>query len=163
MVLPETETHERRNRERCGDERERPVERGQHRDQPPAALSLRTGDAGLRAFFDAQSSLDDPDLRRLMDATEVGTTDAVMSLFPEQWAARVVVETEAETHERLIETASGEPEDPLGWAGVAEKYDELVGVADVPTEAADELEHTVHELETRSVADLAAAFESLAE
>lgn len=128
-----------------------------------AALSLWTGDAGLRAFLDVQSELSDPSLRRLMDATEVVTTDAVSSFFPEQWAARVVVETEAGTYERLVKTASGEPEDPLGWAGVAEKYDELVGVAGVPTDAADELERTVHELETRSVADLAAAFESLAE
>ncbi len=128
-----------------------------------AALSLREGDAGLRAFLDAQSDLDDPDLRRLMDATDVVTTDAVSSLFPEQWAARVVVETDDETLERLVETASGEPEDPLGWEGVSEKYDELAAVAGVPADAADELETVVRDVENRSVEELAAAFEAVGE
>ena len=128
-----------------------------------AALSLQEGDAGLRAFLDAQSNLDNPDLRRLMDATEVVTTDAVASLFPEQWAARVVVETDEGTHERLVETASGEPEDPLGWEGIGEKYDELAGVAGVPTDAADRLEEAVHDIENRSVSELAAAFEAVGE
>lgn len=85
---------------------------------------VREGDAGLRAFLDAQSELDDPQLRTLMV-----TTDAVSSLFPEQWAARVVVEADDEALDRLVETASDEPGVPLGWKGAGEKYDELTTVA----------------------------------
>ncbi|MFB6304268.1 MAG: MmgE/PrpD family protein [Haloferacaceae archaeon] len=112
-----------------------------------AALSLTFGEAGLSAFVDAQDGLDDPDLRRLMDATEVVTTDAVAELFPEQWAARVVVETTGGTHERFVESASGEPEKPLGWDGVEAKFDELAAAADVPDAAADRLATTVRNLD----------------
>jgi 2-methylcitrate dehydratase PrpD len=104
-----------------------------------AALALERGEAGLAAFRAAQDGLDDPDRRRLMDATEVVTTDAVAERFPEQWAARVVVEAGDDRHERLVETARGEPERPLGWTGVTEKFAELAAAAGVSTADADRI------------------------
>ena len=122
-----------------------------------AALALSTGEAGLPAFLDAQSRLDDPDLRRLMDATEVVSTEAVQSVFPEQWAARVVVEADGESHERFVETALGEPEKPLGWDGVTEKFEALARSSGVDDGTARELRDVVREFEDRSVSDLTAA------
>jgi 2-methylcitrate dehydratase PrpD len=124
-----------------------------------AAIALSTDDAGLAAFLDARSRLDDPGLRGLMDATEVVSTDAVRSLFPEQWAARVVVEAGGETHERFVETARGEPEKPLGWDGVTAKFESLAGSSGVPDDASRELVEVVREFEDRSVTDLTDAIQ----
>ena len=128
-----------------------------------ASLAISEGDAGLGAFLDAQEGLDGSELRRLMDATDVITTEEVASLFPDQWAARVVVETDGETHERFVDTARGEPENPLGWEGVEAKYRDLTATADVSERAADGLLETVKRLdEGASVADLAAALVDVA-
>lgn len=119
-----------------------------------AAIALSTGEAGLAAFLDAQSHLDDPDLRGLMDATEVVSTDAVQSRFPDQWAARVVVETDGESHERFIETARGEPEKPLGWDGVTEKFQSLTRSSGVGDDTQRKLVDVVREFEDHTVTDL---------
>ncbi|WP_435181070.1 MmgE/PrpD family protein [Halorussus sp. AFM4] len=119
-----------------------------------AALALSTGEAGLPAFLDAQSRLDDRALRGLMDRVDVVSTDAVQSLFPEQWAARVVVEAGGETYERFVETALGEPEKPLGWGGVTEKFEALARSSGVDDDTARELRDVVREFEDRPVSDL---------
>jgi 2-methylcitrate dehydratase PrpD len=128
-----------------------------------AALALVRGEAGLAAFVDAQDGLEDPDLRRLMDATDVVTTDAVADLFPEQWAARVVVETGTETHERFVDTARGEPEKPMDWDAVTAKFDELAAVAETPEGTADEVVDAVRNLEDRGVEGLTDALGAAAQ
>ena len=123
-----------------------------------AALAIDRGAADLTAFLDAQDDLEDPALRALMDATEVTTTDAVSNLFPEQWAARVVVETDDGTVERTVEIARGEPEDPLDWPAVEAKFADLLDAAEVPDEAADRLADAVRGLgEERGLDDLTGA------
>jgi 2-methylcitrate dehydratase PrpD len=119
-----------------------------------SALALSTGEVGLSAFLDAQSRLDGSELRELMDATDVVSTEAVQSLFPDQWAARVVVETDGGTRERFVENALGEPEKPLGWDGVTEKFESLTRAAGVGDDVRRELADVVREFENRSVADL---------
>ncbi|WP_254546745.1 MmgE/PrpD family protein [Halomarina pelagica] len=121
-----------------------------------AALALTRGEAGLPAFLDAGSRLDDPDLRRLMDATDVRTTDEVQSRFPDQWAARVVVEAD-ETYERFVETARGEPERPLGWDGVAAKFDAVGRSVGLSEGRRAEIVEVVRTLESRELADLTGA------
>lgn len=111
-----------------------------------AALAIDRGAADFEAFLDAQHDLEDPALRALMDATEVVTTDAVADLFPERWAARVVVETPSGRLERTVETARGEPEHPLGWDAVESKFDDLCDAAAVPAGVADDLVVAVREL-----------------
>jgi 2-methylcitrate dehydratase PrpD len=104
-----------------------------------AALVLSRADAGLRAFLDAQSRLDDPALVRLMEAVEVVTTDRTASRFPETWAADVAVETESERYERFVEHARGEPEKPLSREAVEAKFRELTKSAGVEKEAIETL------------------------
>lgn len=115
-----------------------------------AALALTTGSADIQAFLTAQSNLNDPELRRLMSNTSVTSTERVQSLFPEQWAARVVVETDTETHERFIDQARGEPENPLCWAEVEAKFRSLTEAADWPDPAADAIIATINDIETHS-------------
>jgi 2-methylcitrate dehydratase PrpD len=123
-----------------------------------AAIALERGDAGLAAFRAAQDGLDDPDLRRLMDLTDVVTTDAVADLFPEQWAARVVVETGDDRFERFVEVARGEPEKPLDWGAIGAKFDELATAADVPGHVGDAMKTAVRGLgETTDLDDLLGA------
>jgi 2-methylcitrate dehydratase PrpD len=123
-----------------------------------AALALDRGRADLTAFLDAQHDLEDPALRALMDATEVTTTSAVADLFPERWAARVVVETKRGRRERTVEVARGEPEDPLDWPAVEAKFDDLADAADVPEGAAADLARAVRRLgEGGSLAELTGA------
>jgi 2-methylcitrate dehydratase PrpD len=123
-----------------------------------AALALDRGRADLSAFLGAQDDLADPALRALMDATDVVTTDAVADLFPERWAARVVVETDAGRLERTVEVARGEPEDPLDWPAVEAKFDGLLAAADTPDGAAADLADAVRTLgDGGSLADLTRA------
>ncbi|PSP76216.1 MmgE/PrpD family protein [Halobacteriales archaeon QS_3_64_16] len=127
-----------------------------------AALALTEGEADLPAFLAAQDRLDDPDLQELMDATEVVTTEEISQYFPEQWAARVVIETRGESsqdHDRLVETARGEPEDPLGWDGVVEKFETTVSSAGVSTADAEGIVAVLGDLETKEIGDLTDAIE----
>lgn len=93
------------------------------------ALALTTGEATLSAFLDAQERLDDPEMRRLMDATTVEASDRTRERFPDIWAAGVTVEADGETHERFVEYARGEPENPLGRDAVDRKFRDLTSTA----------------------------------
>lgn len=117
------------------------------------ALALTSGAAGFEAFLDSQDRLDDPHLRALMDRTTVTTTDRVQSRFPEQWAARVVVDAD-EHHERFVETARGEPENPLGWDGVIEKFDALGRAAGRSESTRRAVVDVVREFESHTVGEL---------
>jgi len=119
-----------------------------------AALALTRGEAGLAAFLDAQSDLDDPMLRHLMDAVEVVTTDDVMADFPAQWPARVVVEGDGFAFERRVDEARGEPEKPLTWADTVEKFEELCATAGVPEGPANDLREIVRDVGDHDVREL---------
>ena len=119
-----------------------------------ASLALTTGEAGLSAFLRARDGLADPDLRRLMDATEVETSEAVAARFPTQWAARVVVAEGDRRHERFVETARGEPERPLDWAAVTAKFDDLAAATGTPDATADRVVTAVRDVEERGLAEL---------
>jgi YbgC/YbaW family acyl-CoA thioester hydrolase len=118
-----------------------------------AALAIDRGAADLTAFLDAQDDLDDPALRALMDATEVTATDAVAGLFPEQWAARVVVETDTEQIERTVGTARGEPEDPLDWSATEAKFANLLDAAEVSDDTSGRLADAVRGLGAETTLD----------
>ncbi|WP_255191537.1 MmgE/PrpD family protein [Natronobeatus ordinarius] len=119
-----------------------------------AALTLTRGDASFASFLAAQSELEDLRLRALMAATTVTTDEEVSDLFPDQWAARVVVETTDGTHERFVESARGDPETPMSRAATLEKVRDLVEAADQGGVDVAELEAVVGSLERRSVEEL---------
>ncbi len=127
-----------------------------------AALALAEGEAGLRAFLDAQDRLDDGELRRLMDATEVEATDEVRALFPERWAARVTVRAGGKARERFVDAARGEPENPLSWDAVVAKFDELTGAAGWDDRTRAAVVEAVEDVESRSVESLVGTFRDAA-
>ncbi|WP_255167218.1 MmgE/PrpD family protein [Natrononativus amylolyticus] len=107
-----------------------------------AALALARGEAGLAAFLEAQENLDEPALCELMDRVEVVSTDETNDEFPQRWTARVSVDADGR-HERFVEYARGEPEKPMSWAEVREKFRELAGTSGVDGEAADAIVEAV--------------------
>lgn len=116
-----------------------------------AALALSQGSAGIEAFLNAQSDLNDPELQRLMTHTTVTSTHRVQSLFPEQWAARVAVQTSSTTHERFVDEARGEPANPLSWEEVEAKFRSLTSAADWPSPAADAIVTAIQDVENQSL------------
>ena len=106
------------------------------------ALALWAGEAGLRAFLDAQERLDDPALRRLMDRVEVVSTDRTNDPFPGRWTAHVTVEADG-THERFVEYALGEPEKPMDWAAVEGKFHELTRAGGLERDISESIVETV--------------------
>jgi len=121
------------------------------------ALTLTEGTADAGAFLRAAGRLgdppqwDDPGIRRLMDATTVGTDPAIERRFPEEWGARVTVTIAGETHEASVSAPLGEPERPMSAAKTEGKVAALLAGSGVD---ADRLATVVESLPERSVSDL---------
>ncbi|OTF09254.1 MmgE/PrpD family protein [Halorubrum sp. SD612] len=122
-----------------------------------AALALVEGTADAEAFLRAVGRLDepprwdDPAIRRLMDATSVGTDPAIEARFPEEWGARVTVTAGGETREASVSVPLGEPEKPMSAEETEAKAAGLLAGSGVD---ADRLASVVESLDGRSVADL---------
>ncbi|ELZ30821.1 MmgE/PrpD family protein [Halorubrum distributum] len=122
-----------------------------------AALTLTEGTADAEAFLRAVGRLDepprwdDPEIRRLMDATSVGTDPEIEARFPEEWGARVTVTAGGATREASVSVPLGEPERPMSAAETDEKAAGLLAGSGVD---ADRLASTVESLGGRSVAEL---------
>ena len=122
-----------------------------------AALTLTDGTADAESFlraagrFEAPPRWDDPEMRRLMDATSVGTDPAVERRFPAEWGAEVAVTADGETHERSVHTPLGEPETPMSTAETRAKAEGLLAGTGVDAERLVEVVETVDD---RTVAEL---------
>lgn len=89
------------------------------------ALVLLSGEAGLRAYLDAQDALDDPAWLELMDRVDVISTERTNEVFPNKWPAHVVVD-DGHRHECFVEQPRGEPERPLDAQALEGKFLELL-------------------------------------
>lgn len=122
-----------------------------------AALTLIEGDAGAESFlravgrFEEPPRYEDPELRRLMDATSVGTDPEIERRFPEAWGAEVSVTAGGETHERSVRTPLGEPETPMSPEESRAKAEGLLAGTGVDADRLVEVVETVNE---RTVAEL---------
>ena len=122
-----------------------------------AALTLIEGTADAETFLRAVGRLDepprwdDPDVRRLMDATSVGTDPAIERRFPEEWGAAVRVTAAGKTHEASVSVPLGEPERPMSAAETEAKTAGLLAGSGVD---ADRLTTVVESLGGRSVEDV---------
>jgi 2-methylcitrate dehydratase PrpD len=122
-----------------------------------AALALVYRDDGIETFFDAIEGGVDDDVKRIIDRTTVSEADWIEDVYPDQWPAEVTVETDADTYSIRTEYARGEPENPLSWPELVEKYEELTEPI-VGEAAAAEAQSVIEALEDHSVADLVAPF-----
>ncbi len=122
-----------------------------------AALTLTEGDAGAESFlravgrFDEPPRWDDPELRRLMDATSVSTDEAIERRFPAEWSARVSVTAAGVTHERSVRAPLGEPERPMSSADTRAKAEGLLAGTGVD---ADRLAAVVESVGDRTIREL---------
>jgi 2-methylcitrate dehydratase PrpD len=117
------------------------------------ALAAVAGEATVDSFLEHCDSYGEA-FTRIMDATEVRSSEAVNEVYPEKWCADVTIETAEGTHETHVEYANGEPENRMSWDDEIAKYDELT--ADLPEAAAAELKSNVRALEEVSVEELTA-------
>lgn len=117
------------------------------------ALAAVAGEATVDSFLEHCDSYGEA-FTRIMDATEVRSSEAVNEVYPEKWCADVTIETAEETYETYVEYANGEPENRMSWEDEIDKYDELT--VDLPEAAAAELKSNVRSLEEVSVGELTA-------
>jgi 2-methylcitrate dehydratase PrpD len=117
------------------------------------ALAAVAGEATVDSFLEWCDSYGE-DFRRIMEATEVTSSEAVNEVYPEKWCANVTIETGDGTFEEFVEYANGEPENRMSWADEIEKYEELT--VDLPSGVADDLLESVRSLEDVDVSDLTA-------
>jgi 2-methylcitrate dehydratase PrpD len=91
------------------------------------ALALVAGDAGLqKALFDVeymQTMLNDASVQEVMEKVEVEIDADLAREWPNKWPARVtVLLADGGTRQQLIEYPLGEPEHPLPYAQLVDKF-----------------------------------------
>ncbi len=117
------------------------------------ALALNVGEASVDSFLEYCDSYGE-EFARIMEATEVRSSDAVNDVYPEKWCANVAIETADGTFDRFVEYANGEPENRVSWDDAIEKYESLT--EDLRSSAADGLLESVRSLDEIDVSDLTA-------
>jgi 2-methylcitrate dehydratase PrpD len=122
-----------------------------------AAVALAEQDGSVDTFLDAVEGGVDEVIRDLIDDTTVETADRIDDVFPDQWMSIVTVTTNEETYERTAEYPRGEPENPLSWDEVVEKFDELVEPV-AGESAAEAARSVIADLESHPVSDLIEPF-----
>lgn len=122
------------------------------------ALALVNRDGGVETFFDAiEGGEVSDDVKRIIDLTTVTEAEWIEDAYPDQWPAAVTVTTESETYTGRTEYAKGEPENPLSWAELDEKYEELT-VPIMGEEHASDARAAISDLESIHVTDLIEPF-----
>ena len=117
------------------------------------ALAVVAGEATVDSFLEWCDSYGE-EFDRIMDATDVGSSEKVNEVYPEKWCAEVSIETTEGTYETFVEYANGEPENRMSWDDTIEKYEELT--VDLSSSAADGLLESVRSLDSIDVTELTA-------
>jgi 2-methylcitrate dehydratase PrpD len=85
------------------------------------AVALLNGSASLADY--TEDVVGDPRMQTLMNKVEYIHDTELDRNFPEEWPAAVTVETDAGVrHETLVRHPKGDPENPLTWAELEEKF-----------------------------------------
>ncbi len=64
---------------------------------------------------------DDPAVRHILDRVEVVADERLTKLYPRQWGGAVTIAAGGKTYAREVLNPRGDPENPIGWDGVAGK------------------------------------------
>jgi 2-methylcitrate dehydratase PrpD len=118
-----------------------------------AGLALTKQDGSVDTFLDAVTDGVDAEIGDIIDKTTVRTAEYIEEAFPEKWLTSVTVTVDGETYERTSTYPRGEPENPLSWEELTEKFDELV-VPVVGEQAAGNARGIVADIESHTVQDL---------
>lgn len=121
-------------------------------------LALVYRDGGVDTFLEAiEDGEVNDDVKRIIDRTTVMEADWIEDAYPDQWPAEITVTAESNTHTSRTEYAKGEPENPLSWPELVEKYEELTEPI-LGEEHSSEAREAIGDLESIQVADLVAPF-----
>ncbi|WP_418286472.1 MmgE/PrpD family protein [Halorubrum sp. DTA46] len=125
------------------------------------ALALTAGEVGLTAFDAAIADEYPGEFGRLMDATRTIGSEELEAYLPELYPGRVTVRTASGTVERFRDWVAGEPDHPMSWADLSEKFADLTPRFDEAGRAA--VADAVRTVEDRSARELIAVISSAGE
>lgn len=126
-----------------------------------AALAVVYGRADLEAFDDALTGQYSGLFRRVMEATETIGDDDLEDYLPERYPARIRVRTTGATYERERDWVAGEPDHPLSWDDLGEKFADLTPALEAATR--EDVVGMVRTIESQSVDDLVEPFRNVGE
>ena len=116
-----------------------------------AAVAVLHGAAGLDQFTLRQ--VRSPSVAKLIDRVTLVRDPSIEQTFPREWPARVAIHRcNGQIHEKFVRYPKGDPENPLSWNEMADKFRTLAGRV-LP---ADRCERIIQELATAKPAILAA-------
>lgn len=117
-----------------------------------AAVALVAGAAGRGEY--REPWLSDRRVLDLARRVHVGSSDAIDAKFPDKWAARVRVKTKSgEQIDHAADDCLGDPEKPLGRAGIEQKFKSLTAAVISP-QAQTQIIEAVTSLQEIQTADL---------
>ena len=116
-----------------------------------AAVAVLHGRAGLDEFTLEQ--VRSPSVAEVMGKVTLVRDTSIEQTFPREWPARVTIQGwDGQTHEKFVRYPKGDPENPLSWSEMGDKFRALAG----RVLAADRCERIIQELATAQPAALAA-------
>lgn len=116
-----------------------------------AAVAVLHGAAGLDQFTLQQ--VRSPGLAKVMGKVTLVKDPDIERTFPQEWPARVTIQRcDGQAHEKFVRFPKGDPENPLSWSEMADKFRTLAGTV-LPS---DRCERIVNDLATTTPATLAA-------
>ena len=116
-----------------------------------AAVAVLHGRAGLDEFTLEQ--VRSPSVAKVMGKVTLVRDPSIEQTFPREWPARVTIQGwDGQTHEKFVRYPKGDPENPLSWSEMGDKFRALAGRV-LP---ADRCERIIQELATAQPAALAA-------
>jgi 2-methylcitrate dehydratase PrpD len=90
-----------------------------------AAVALLTGRAGLSVF--TEEWLSNPAVRALMQKVDCYSSPALDDYYPTEWRASASVQmTDGREFSATIRYPLGDPQNPLSWEQLEERFHELV-------------------------------------
>jgi 2-methylcitrate dehydratase PrpD len=116
-----------------------------------AAVAVLHGTAGLDEF--TLEEVRSPSVAKVMGKVTLVRDPSIEKTFPREWPARVTIQRwDGQSHEKFVRYPKGDPENPLSWSEMADKFRALAGRV-LP---ADRCERIIQEFATAEPAVLAA-------
>jgi len=91
-----------------------------------AAVAVLHSAAGLDQFTLEQ--VGSPSVAKVMGKVTLVKDTSIEQTFPKEWPARVTIQRwDGQTHEKFVRYPKGDPENPLSWSEMADKFRALAG------------------------------------
>lgn len=114
------------------------------------ALVLEQGEDGLRRLFEptyAVEKVKEPQLQELMAKVEVVHDEELNRLWPRAWASEVTMKTARGTYTRRVDLPKGEPENPMSYQELRDKFTILATAAAFSRDQSQEIVDAIERLD----------------